>query len=91
MARQIATVQNCGFRWKIDGLPISIDLWRRKEVRVSFSRPFIEIVPIAAMDAAMAPPFVVVLPAKLAAGQSAVGVERPVKVRKGRRRPDDID
>jgi hypothetical protein len=61
------------------------------EVRVSFSRPFIEIVPVAATDAAMAPPFVVVLPVKLAAGQSAVGVECPVKVRKGRRRPDDID
>jgi hypothetical protein len=58
---------------------------------VSFSRPFIEIVPVAAMDAAMAPPFVVVLPVKVAARQSAVGVERPVKVRKRRRRPDDID
>jgi DNA invertase Pin-like site-specific DNA recombinase len=48
-------------------------------------------VPVAAMDAAMAPPFVVVLPVKVAARQSAVGVERPVKVRKRRRRPDDID
>jgi hypothetical protein len=45
-----------------------IDLWRRKEVRVTFSRPIIEIALIAVIDCAMAPLFVVFLPVKLATG-----------------------